>query len=427
MAFSPKQKEYFENATHRWNFKSGATRSGKTYMDYYVIPKRIRRVKGKEGLVVILGNTKGSLQRNIILPLQQKWGTALVSDIKSDNTAYMFGELVYCLGADKVSQVDKIRGASIKYCYGDEVVTWNPDVFNMLKSRLDKEYSKFDGTCNPDAPKHWVKQFIDSKADVFSQEYALDDNPFLPESVKENIKREYAGTVFYDRYVLGKWVAASGLVYPMFYEEKHVFKETPEFKKGEFYISIDYGTTNPTSMGVWYVDDTCAYRIKEYYWNSRVEGKQKTDEEYYDALVELAGDLPITAVVIDPSAASFIAVIRQKNKFKVRPANNDVLNGVRYTGTLFNRQLIKISQSCKACVDELLSYRWDEQSEEDKVIKENDHAMDEMRYFCYTVLRHRKNFKSLAEETNKRKRPTTDERINRAYGVKANDMIGGWM
>ena len=121
--FSIKQQDFLDQATHRWNIKSGATRSGKTYLDYYVIPLRIRRLAGKEGLTLILGNTKGTLQRNIIEPLQAIWGTGLVSDIRSDNTAILFGEKCYCLGADKVNQVNRIRGMSVKYCYGDEVVT----------------------------------------------------------------------------------------------------------------------------------------------------------------------------------------------------------------------------------------------------------------------------------------------------------------
>lgn len=213
MAFSKMQNEYFYNATHRWNVKSGATRSGKTYMDYFVIPKRLRAVSGKGGLNVLLGNTKGTLQRNIIDPLKDIWGDKYVSDIRFDNTAIMFGEKVYCLGADKVNQVDRIRGSSIKYCYGDEVVTWHKDVFDMLKSRLDKSYSRFDGTCNPDNPNHWFKKFIDSDVDIFLQEYTLDDNPFVPEDVKDNLKREYYGTVLYDRYILGKWVPAEGAIY----------------------------------------------------------------------------------------------------------------------------------------------------------------------------------------------------------------------
>ena len=136
-SLTDKQKEFWKGCDHRWNIKCGATRSGKTFLDYYLIPKRIRAVSGKDGLYVILGNTKSTLQRNIIEPLQNIWGIDLVSDIKADNTAIMFGEKVHCIGADKINQVNRLRGSSIKYCYGDEVVTWHQDVFNMLKSRLD--------------------------------------------------------------------------------------------------------------------------------------------------------------------------------------------------------------------------------------------------------------------------------------------------
>lgn len=238
--FSKKQMEYFKQATHRWNVKSGATRSGKTYMDYYVIPKRIRAVAGLDGHVVILGNTKGTLQRNVIEPMQNIWGTELVTDIRSNNTAQLFGERCYCLGADKVSQVDRIRGDSIKYCYGDEVVTWHEDVFNMLKSRLDKEYSCFDGTCNPETPTHWFKRFLESSADIYLQEYTIDDNPFLPRSFVDNLKKEYAGTVFYDRYVLGRWVPAEGAIYKIFSEnKKDYFTDTPDFDFIQ--VGIDFG------------------------------------------------------------------------------------------------------------------------------------------------------------------------------------------
>ncbi len=243
MAFSKKQQEYFYNATHRWNIKSGATRSGKTYM-YYVIPKRIRAVSGKDGLTVIMGNTKGTLQRNIIEPLQRIWGTHFVTDIRSDNTAFMFGEKVYCLGADKVNQVDKIRGSSIKYCYGDEVVTWNDEVFNMLKSRLDKDYSRFDGTCNPENPNHWFKKFLDSDADIYKQDYTIDDNPFIEKSVVENLKKEYRGTVFYDRYILGKWVPAEGIIYSLYAdnEENYIIDFIPNDIMF-ITIGIDYGAS----------------------------------------------------------------------------------------------------------------------------------------------------------------------------------------
>ncbi len=216
MSISAKQQEYLLNANHRWNCKSGATRSGKTYLDtLLVIPKRIRKVAGKEGLIIFLGNTKGTLQRNVIEPLQMLYGP-LVGDIRSDNTAMIFGEKVYCLGADKVNQVNRLRGSSIRYCYCDEVVTFNQEVFEMLKSRLDKEYSRCDMTCNPDNPSHWFKKFLESDADIYLQEYTIDDNPFLPSNFVEELKKEYLGTVYYDRYILGKWCNAEGLLFPQY-------------------------------------------------------------------------------------------------------------------------------------------------------------------------------------------------------------------
>ena len=240
--FSTKQREFLDNANRRWNVKYGATRSGKTYLDYYVIPKRIRNVKGKSGLIVILGNTKGTLQRNVIEPLQDIWGTKLVSDIKSDNTAFLFGEKCYCLGADNKKHINKIRGPSFKYCYGDEVATWDEGVFQMLKSRLDKAYSKFDGTCNPEGPSHWFKKFLDSDADIFQQKYTLYDNPFLAKEVLQSLETEYKGTVFFDRYILGDWKAAEGTIYMLFADETEKFLvDKVNEQLAIVTIGVDYG------------------------------------------------------------------------------------------------------------------------------------------------------------------------------------------
>ena len=243
--FSEKQQEYFLKATHRWNVKTGATRSGKTYMDYFVIPKRIRAVKGLDGLNVLLGHTQGTLKRNIIAPLQSIWGTSLVSSINSDNISMMFGEPVHCLGADKITAEDKLRGMSVKYCYGDEVVTWHEDVFNMLKARLDKSYSKFDGTCNPDRPQHWFHKFLfETNADKFVQEYSLYDNPFLPPDVLHAMENEYRGTVYFDRFILGHWVAAEGLIYRRFADDygagrTMLIHDKPPVSR--IYIGVDFG------------------------------------------------------------------------------------------------------------------------------------------------------------------------------------------
>ena len=385
MLLSPKQREFVKYGTHRWNFKGGATRSGKTYLDFrWIIPIRIRERIGKDGLAVILGVTKSTIERNVLEPMRNIYGDELVGTISSDNTAWIFGEKCYCLGAEKVSQVSKIRGASIKYCYGDEVADWSEEVFALLKSRLDKEYSCFDGTFNPQYPDHWLKKFLDSNADIFSQTYTIDDNPFLPESFKENLKKEYEGTVYYDRYILGLWVRAEGLVYPMF-GDGCITQDTPD--TGDYYISIDYGTLNPFSAGLWCVGKRSAVRIAEIYYSGRETRAQKTDEEYCDMVERLAGEKTIRAVVVDPSAASFIEALRRRGRFKVRHADNDVMNGIRTVSVFLRNGKIKIHESCENTIREFGLYRWDEKSESDRVVKENDHAMDEVRYMAMTVLK----------------------------------------
>lgn len=247
---SKKQLEYWANATHRWNVKTGATRSGKTYLDYFLIPRRLLAVEGKEGLNVILGNTRETVRRNVLLPMQSIYGENRVGNIRSDNSCMMFGQQVFIMGADNVNHVDKLRGTGIKYCYGDEVVTWKQDVFDMLKSRLDKSYSKFDGTCNPDGPEHWFYKFLQSEADIYQQTYSIDDNPYLPEDVKENIKLEYQGSVLYDRYVNGLWVAAEGALfttYPEYTDDETLLRD------GIAHIDAAYGGEDYTAF-------TCAKR-----------------------------------------------------------------------------------------------------------------------------------------------------------------------
>jgi len=215
--YSKKQYEYINNANKRWNIKSGATQSGKTFLDYtYIIPMRIRACAGRPGLIFILGVSKGTIERNVLEPMRNIYGDKLVGNINNENIARIFGENVYCLGAEKVSQVSKLRGASVKYCYGDEIADWNPEVFQMLKSRLSKAYSCFDGALNPQSPTHWLKTFIDSDVDLYLQEYTIFDNPFLDSNYVKNLCNEYEGTIYYLRYIEGKWCMAEGTIYKKF-------------------------------------------------------------------------------------------------------------------------------------------------------------------------------------------------------------------
>ena len=382
MRWTAKQQEYIDNASARWNIKFGATRSGKTYLDYYLIPRRIRERAGQDGLIFIMGNTKGTLQRNVIEPMQNIWGVGLVGDIRSDNTCKMFGERVFCLGADNIKHVDRVRGAAVKYVYGDEVTTWHESVFQMLKSRLDKPYSLFDGTCNPEHPQHWLKQFIDSDANIYSQKYTLFDNDFLDENVKRDIELEHTG-VWYDRNVMGDWVVAEGLIYANFNSDVHVV-QTEARKYEKYVVSMDYGIKNPTAMLLWGLCDGIWYCTAEYYHDGRNSQRQKTDDDYYQELCKLVGDLKIDKVIVDPSAASFITLIRNKGQFSVRGANNSVLDGIAEVSTALQRGVIRFNKACKETIKEFGLYRWNEKYQDDAPLKEHDHAMDAVRYFVYT-------------------------------------------
>lgn len=221
-----KQLEYTRNATHRWNLKTGAVRSGKSFVDMAcVIPERIIDRLGESGLSVIIGVSRDTVERNVLKPMREIYGPKRVGVINiGRNTVRLFGEEVYCLGAEKVSQVAKIQGASFKYCYGDEVAKWNREVFEMIKSRLDKSYSCFDGSCNPEHPTHWLKEFLESDADIYCQRYRIFDNPYLPKEYVDNLCREYAGTVYYDRLIEGQWKRAEGAIYRKYADNPAAFR-----------------------------------------------------------------------------------------------------------------------------------------------------------------------------------------------------------
>ena len=241
---SDKQNEYIRNSTHRWNIKTGAVRSGKSFVDTaYTVPYRIRERSGKPGLNVILGVSRETIERNVLQPMREIYTSALIGTINNRNVARVCGEDVYCLGADKVSQVAKIQGSSIKYAYGDEIAKWNKEVFEMLKSRLDKQYSCFDGACNPENPTHWLKEFIDDDGiDLYLQKYRIFDNPFLDPEYVRNLCKEYEGTVYYDRYILGKWKRAEGSIYIKFADNPDGFVKSADKEHiSRIDIGIDFG------------------------------------------------------------------------------------------------------------------------------------------------------------------------------------------
>jgi PBSX family phage terminase large subunit len=380
MKFSVMQRQFFKEGTHRWNIKCGATRSGKTYMDYFLIPKRIRDVAGKAGQVLILGNTKGTLQRNIIEPLRDIWGGSLVSDIRSDNTAMLFGEKCYCLGADKFTQSDKIRGSSIKYCYGDEVVTWSEGVFNMLKSRLDKPYSKFDGTCNPEGRNHWFKQFIDAAPekgiDLYLQSYTLDDNPFLAADVVSAIKAEYAGTVFYNRYVLGEWTNAEGLIYRTFADstDKFIVDSIDTSELAFATIGVDFGgglsahafNCTAYAKGLKYILTAADYHRQD----------AATPEQLYEDFFiflntcrERLKGVPIVDIYCDSAEQTLIGGLRAEAARRHEPIDihnarkGAIIDRIRFYCIIQGAGKYKIYRSCKSTIEAFQTAMWSEKKE----------------------------------------------------------------
>lgn len=293
MQLSKKQNEYIVNATHRWNIKSGAVRSGKSFVDTaFVIPFRIRERAGKPGLNVILGVSKESIERNVLQPMREIYTSKLIGTINNRNVAIICGEEVYCLGAEKASQVAKIQGASIKYCYGDEIAKWNKEVFQMLKSRLDKPYSCFDGSCNPEHPTHWLKEFIDDvRLDIYLQAYTIFDNPFLPAEFVEQLCKEYEGTIYYDRLILGLWKRAEGAIYKRFADNPEEFRcnivedllpdpERKQFRKEDITsieLGIDFGgnQSGHSFVARGYTDD---YREVIVLKSRRIMAKDEAEE-----------------------------------------------------------------------------------------------------------------------------------------------------
>ena len=389
--FSEKQIEYIQRANRRWNIKSGATRSGKSYVDtHYMIPYRLMEKQGKDGLNIILGVTKETIERNVLLPMRNFYGTDSVSEINSRNKAILFGQEVYCLGAEKANQVSKIRGSSIKYCYGDEVADWAREVFDLLKSRLDKPYSQFDGSLNPKYPTHWLKKFIDKmqaeKGNIYVQHYVIDDNPFIDSRVVEEMKREYLGTVYYDRYILGKWVLANGLVYPDFSKTIKIQEKANSYSN--YWVSIDYGIMNAVVFQLFgkVAGINEFHMLKEYYYSGRETGRALDDEIYCHELQKFVDGLKIDYFIIDPSASSLISMIRRRRLGKIKKANNEVIGGIQKVITTARRGEIKVHESCVRTLQEFDMYSWSEREDAEIPVKKDDHAMDSLRYFVNSVV-----------------------------------------
>ncbi len=393
MKFSQKQKTamtWWRKSDKQALICDGAVRSGKTLavgVGFFLWATAT--FQGRN--FAVCGKTVGAVRRNLLgqvggllREMGFTWtekvsrGTIQVGLDGRTNTFYLFG------GRDE-SSAALIQGMTLAGALLDEAALMPRSFVEQTCARCSVEGARLWFSCNPDTPEHWFyKEWIQKAEEkgALRLHFTMEDNPSLSEKVKRRYRETFQGP-FYRRFVLGEWVAAQGLVYDFFAQLER--PQPPQGEMEQWVISCDYGTVNPTSMGLWGKKNATWYRVAEYYYDSRAEGRQKTDGEYADELAALAGGRTIRAVVVDPSAASFMEVLRRRG-WKVKKARNDVLSGIRLTAELLRRGRLVICAGCEAAAREFGLYRWEEGSARDKVVKEHDHAMDEIRYFAATVV-----------------------------------------
>lgn len=346
----------------------------------------------------ICGKTVTSVFRNVIAPFQQ---LAHVKDRYVTSYARSANKLVvkrgdvtntfYVYGGKDESSYMLIQGITLAGVLLDEVVLMVRSFVNQAIARCSVEGSKIWFSCNPDSPEHWFyKEWIlkPEKHNALYLHFELDDNPSLSEQKKKQYRSWYEGR-FYEKYIEGKWVKAEGLVYSCFDKEKHVVEPQnipADVYNGKLYISMDYGITNPFAALLIAIYDYEVWVLDEYYYtHEEHDGERLTDDEHMQNVDKLIGGRHIEPIVIDPSATSFKELIRRKTQYNYRNARNDVIPGISYTTTLFSVGSLHISSKCENLIRELGLYCWDEDAQKDAVIKENDHACDALRYFCYTI------------------------------------------
>lgn len=340
----------------------------------------------------ICGKTIASLRRNVlaeVLPRLEELGARWKEKQTQNLLTVTYGNhrnQFYIFGGKDEGSAALIQGITLAGILLDEAALMPQSFVEQACARCSVTGSRLWFNCNPAGPSHWLyRQWIQGaeERNCLHLHFTMEDNPSLSPKIRARYERLYSG-VFYRRYILGQWIAAEGRVYDFFLPE--MAEDVPTGKFEKWYISCDYGTVNPTSMGLWGKQNGKWYRVEEFYFDSRRQMRQMTDPEYADALQRLAGSRTITAVIVDPSAASFIETLRRRG-IPVRKANNDVLSGIRLTADLLKSGTLVICRGCADCLREIQEYCWEEGTEgKDQVRKEHDHAMDDMRYFAATVL-----------------------------------------
>jgi len=369
----------------------GAVRSGKTFvMGISFIAWAFYRFS--DSTFAICSKTIRSARRNVVSPILSvlsSLGFAVEEKISSNLLVISYGSRVnrfYLFGGKDEASASLIQGMTLSGVLLDEVALMPRSFVEQALARCSVSGSKFWFNCNPEYPAHWFYREWIKKCDEKNALYlhfTMKDNPSLSKETIERYQRLYSG-VFYRRFIKGEWVELEGAVYP-FMASEDAFWDKPSPPFDDCVVSCDYGTVNPASFGLWGKKGGVWYRIDEYYYDSRKEGTQHTDEEYYHALVNLIGSRRVRCVVVDPSAASFIELIKRRGELRVIPAKNTVTDGIRQVSTALKTGSIRICRNCTDSVREFALYRWAKGSE-DVPVKENDHAMDDIRYFVTTIL-----------------------------------------
>lgn len=408
MRLTDKQNEYIRNATRRWNLKVGAVRSGKSFVDTaFIVPERIRERIGKPGRALILGVSRDTIERNVLEPMREIYTDKLVGFINSRNQAFLFGETVDCLGAEKISQVAKILGASLKYCYGDEVAKWNPEVFEVLKSRLDKAYSCFDGACNPENPKHWLKYFLEEDLDMYVQHYTIFDNPYLPKVFVDSLCKEYDGSIYYDRYILGLWKRAEGAIYRKFADRPDKFLKSIKTEKDKqeidhIVVGVDFGGNKSGHSFVATGFDKSLQTVHA------LKSQRVMQKDFPD---------PIDSIVLDGLVCDFISEVEKKygavdelywdnaetvlgntirnavaEKFPhviVRPAEKKAIKDrIDCTVRLMGAGRFFITEDCESLSTALSEAVWNSKVNQDERLDDGSSDIDSLDAFEYTIERY---------------------------------------
>lgn len=380
MPTSPKQDKSFVEATHRFNIWVGAVSSGKTHSS---IEAFIRDLKnGPPGDAMIIGVNRTSIQRNILTHLYKRLGFPCPTEKSSK--ARLYNRDIWFVGAPDVSAVSTIQGSTLALAYVDEATNLPEPFWKMLESRLRVPGAKLLATCNPEGPAHWLKKdYIDKKAlDLVCWNFTLEDNPVLDDAYKQQLKASYTG-MWYNRYILGQWALAHGAIYDCYDEDNEYINELPS--PNYYIVGIDYGTTNATAAVLLAVSPKKWPQLRveaEYYYDSSVSGRSKSDAELVSDIKDFIGYKNVSAIYVDPTAASFKIALRQAD-LPVLDANNDVLLGIKIVSKFISGKNLIIHKGCKTLREHIQSYSWDSKAAdrgEDKPVKKNDHILDALRY-----------------------------------------------